>query len=508
MHARARGRGGRPEAGPEGNIGSTGGPGGSDGTTRRPGDKKALAACNGKLGSAGQELSPEKRRSSRKARWPSPQCMREEGIDMGDPEFLGPGKFHLRHRRASTRNRPPSKPRRKPATTSCPNCPASPSVASVGDVRRRGAAGAAAAAGAGRGGGGRGRRCWPAARGGGSAAPARRAAKRRAGATGTVERRTLAERLTATGTIGYAGETTVLARLSGTVTALPAIGDVIRRGERLYALAGEPVLLMYGAVPAYRTLAEGVGDGEDVEQLERNLAALGYEPGTVDEEFTYATAAAVADWQEDLGLEASGEVELGRVAFLRGPQRVTELEATLGEALGGGGRREGSEGESEPPRSPSCAPARPGASSASSSKPTSSRSPTAGRRSRWSFPAAPKCPARCAGWPRSKHRAAKADPGEEVEPGVEATISVTGKHRIPALDGATVSVRFTQQVRKHVLSVPLTALVAIGGERFAVYVRGGGARQRIVVTPGLAADGYVEVEGKGLRAGMTVETGE
>ena len=185
-----------------------------------------------------------------------------------------------------------------------------------------------------------------------SAAPAAapRPARSAGGATGTVERRTLAERLTATGTIGYAGETTVLARLSGTVTALPAIGDVIRRGERLYALAGEPVLLMYGAVPAYRTLAEGVGDGEDVEQLERNLAALGYEPGTVDEDFTYATAAAVAAWQEDLGLEATGEVELGRVAFLRGPQRVTELEATLGEALGGGGGS--GEGESEPPSIP------------------------------------------------------------------------------------------------------------------------------------------------------------
>ncbi len=77
------------------------------------------------------------------------------------------------------------------------------------------------------------------------------------GATGTVEHRTLAERLTATGTIGYAGDTTVLARLPGTVTALPAIGDVIRRGGRLYALDGEPVLLMYGAVPAYRTLAAG-----------------------------------------------------------------------------------------------------------------------------------------------------------------------------------------------------------------------------------------------------------
>jgi multidrug efflux pump subunit AcrA (membrane-fusion protein) len=99
-------------------------------------------------------------------------------------------------------------------------------------------------------------------------------------------------------------------------------------------------------------------------------------------------------------------------------------------------------------------------------------------------------------------------PGEEAEPGIEATISVTGKHHIPALEGATVSIRFTQRVRKHVLSVPLTALIAIGGERFAVDVHGKGARQRVVVSPGLAADGYVEVEGKGLRAGMTVEAGE
>ena len=170
--------------------------------------------------------------------------------------------------------------------------------------------------------------------------------------TGTVERRTLAEHLTTSGTIGYAGETTVLARLSGTVTALPAVGDVVHRGRRLYALAGEPVLLMYGAVPAYRTLAEGATEGMDVEQLERNLAALGYGPGTVDEDFTYATAEAVRAWQEAHGLEATGEVELGRVAFLPGPQRVTALEATLGEALGGGGGESEGESEAEAPSTP------------------------------------------------------------------------------------------------------------------------------------------------------------
>lgn len=423
------------------------------------------------------------------------------------------------------------------------------------------------------------------------------------GATGMVERRTLSERLTATGTIRFAGETTVLARLSGTVTALPAVGDVIRRGKPLYALAGEPVLLMYGSVPAYRTLADGVSGGKDVEQLEANLAALGYEPGTVDEEFTYVTTEAVIAWQEDLGLEASGEIELGRVAFLRGPQRVTKLEAMLGEALAGTGGSSGSivssvgsgaggntdlvawrpedetaaEGE-EPTEAPEAVKeqrreleklerelehereklerekaraetekAKSGlsgqggaggsgsaegeaAESGSESEPpsipvlrtSSTRRVVSvkleadqqsiahrGQKVQVVLPGGAEATGEVIGLASVEASAGEGGPGgEEEEAGIEATISLTGKHRIPALDGATVNVRFIRQVRRHVLSVPLTALVAIGGERFAVHVLGGGTRRQIVVTPGLAANGYVEVRGKGLEAGMRVETGE
>jgi peptidoglycan hydrolase-like protein with peptidoglycan-binding domain len=327
------------------------------------------------------------------------------------------------------------------------------------------------------------------------------------GATGTVERRTLAERLTATGTIGYAGETTVLARLSGTVTALPGIGDVIRRGGRLYALAGEPVLLMYGAVPAYRVLAEGVSEGKDVEQLERNLASLGYSPGTVDELFTSTTAAAVAAWQEDIGLEATGEVELGRVAFLRGPQRVTEMEATLGEALGGGGGGE-ADGESEPPSVPVLRTSSTRRIVSVDLEADQQSVADGGQRVEVVLPGGAEVPGEVRGLAAVEASDGEGGEGEETEAGVEATIAVTGNHRIPALDGATVNVLFTQQIRRDVLSVPLTALLAIGGERFAVEVREGAGRRRIVVTPGLAADGYVEVDGKGLRPEMTVETGE
>ncbi len=327
------------------------------------------------------------------------------------------------------------------------------------------------------------------------------------GGVGKVERRTLAERLTASGRIGYAGQTGVIDRLSGTVTALPAAGAVIRRGQRLYAVDGAPVLLMYGAVPSYRTLAEGVADGRDVEQLERNLAALGYEPGTVDEAFTSATAAAVAAWQEDLGLTASGEVELGRVAFLRGPQRVGGLDAKLGEVFGGAGEG-GSAGESRPRSTLVLRTSSPRRVVSVDLEADQQSVAHRGQRVGVVLPAGAEVPGKVHGLAVVELSSGGQGAGEETEPGVEATIAVTGKHRIPALDGSSVDVRFTQRVRRNVLSVPLTALVAIGGERFAVYAVEGGSRRRIVVHPGLAADGYVEVEGEGLRAGMTVETGE
>lgn len=326
-------------------------------------------------------------------------------------------------------------------------------------------------------------------------------------ATGTVERRTLAERLTATGTVGYAGETMVLARLSGTVTALPAVGDVVGRGERLFAVSGEPVLLMYGAVPAYRDLSEGVGEGRDVEQLERNLAHLGYSPGLVDDDYTWETAEAVRAWQEAHGLEATGEVELGRVVFARGAQRVTALEATLGEALRNGGGESGSEGEAEAPSTPILRTSSTRRVVTVDLEADQQSIAHRGQKVKVVLPGGAKVPGEVRGLTATEPSGAEEPGGEEAEPGVEATVAVTGSHRIPAVDGATVNVLFTEQVRKGVLSVPLTALVAIGGDRFAVYVREGAARRQVVVKPGLAAAGFVAVEGKGLEPGMKVEVG-
>ena len=98
--------------------------------------------------------------------------------------------------------------------------------------------------------------------------------------TTTVTRRTLTESSTVDGTLGYKGSYELYDRLAeaGTFTWLPAVGDVIRRGGTLFRINNLPVVLMYGTVPAYRTLAKGVSNGPDVRQLNRNLKALGYDP--------------------------------------------------------------------------------------------------------------------------------------------------------------------------------------------------------------------------------------
>jgi hypothetical protein len=60
-----------------------------------PTTKKAGAACNGKLGDAGQELSADEGEEFKEGWLAFAQCMRDEGIEMGDPRFLGPGKMLL-----------------------------------------------------------------------------------------------------------------------------------------------------------------------------------------------------------------------------------------------------------------------------------------------------------------------------------------------------------------------------------------------------------------------------
>jgi hypothetical protein len=120
------------------------------------------------------------------------------------------------------------------------------------------------------------------------------------------------------------------------VTGIAPTGSVVEAGDVVYSADGEPVVAMDGTVPAWRSLSTASADGVDVEQLERNLVELGYDPDgavVVDRTFTEATEAAVEAWQEGLGLEPTGEVELGRAVFLPASATVTAHQVEVGEQV-------------------------------------------------------------------------------------------------------------------------------------------------------------------------------
>jgi peptidoglycan hydrolase-like protein with peptidoglycan-binding domain len=329
---------------------------------------------------------------------------------------------------------------------------------------------------------------------GGGSTPAPAAAT--TGATAPVERHTLVDRQRADGALGYAGTRAVASRLAGTITWLPTSGARVRRGERLFEVDERPVILMSGRRPAHRALGPGAGGGEDVRQLERNLVALGFDPYgaiTIDRSFDAATAAAVRRWRNALGLSAGSSVELGRVVFLPGTRRVTDIQASIGDAGGGG------QGAATPVL-----------------KTTSTRQVVTldlsaadatvayvGQRVDVELPDSSHVRGRVARV-GSVATAAAQDGGGSGDPTITVTITIARKGGGARLDRAPVSVQLTRTARRNVLAVPVTALLAQRGGGYAVQLAGRPATQLVAVTTGLFADGYVEVRSRALRAGQRV----
>jgi hypothetical protein len=98
---------------------------------------------------------------------------------------------------------------------------------------------------------------------------------------------------------------------------------------------------------------------------------------------------------------------------------------------------------------------------------------------------------------------------EEAEPDlvVEVVIRLLGKAASQsAVEEAPVTVELKKVVAKDVLTVPVTAVGAgTGGGYTVTIVDQAGEAEAIPVEVGVFSDGFVEIEGEGLQAGMNVE---
>ena len=409
------------------------------------------------------------------------RCMREHGIDFPDPTFDANGGAQIRIDKAQRRR--PGRPGVQGREGGVPEHDAGLRR------RRRWANEAPAIAGGGR------RR--PRGRGGRRRAGRRRATppaprrRRRPRATGTVERRDLVDRDTLDGTLGYAaashaGRRARPARSPGCAIRAPSSGA----GSALYDVDGAPAAwLLYGRLPAWRDFAPGMTDGDDVRQLERNLRALGYDPagtwpstttGLGDDRRGRALAGATA------GSSRTARSRRGELVFRPAPRASATARPTVGRP--GGARPPIGEALLDTARR-----------SRSSSTPTARSSPREGdaRHGR-------RC--RRPHRPRAHHRGRQGRRRSRRRGGDDAD-DRRSRSRSPGGPRAAGSTRRRStsasraSARKDVLAVPVKALLA-RGRAAASPSRSPTARRRLVAsTPGLYADGCVEVHGDGLREG-------
>lgn len=278
----------------------------------------------------------------------------------------------------------------------------------------------------------------------------------------------------------------------GTLTSVAAVGKTIDRGGVLYRVDQRPVVQFFGSVPAWRTLRPGLR-GRDVRQLQRNLALLGYGPVAEDGVFRDGTAAAVRRWQRALGLRVTGRVPLGTIVFVTGPRRVAKATAAVGSAVGDGSEILQTTSTERLVRIPLDAAKQQLARIGSAVTVTlPSQRKVAGRIIHVG-------PVTSDGGEGDGEAGGGAPKAKR-----EVLVRLSNDRGTGQLDAAPVSVALTREIRRKVLTVPVTALLATGGGGYAVRVVQGTRTVTLPVTVGMFSDGLAEVEGRGVSEGQSV----
>ncbi|GII91799.1 efflux RND transporter periplasmic adaptor subunit [Sinosporangium siamense] len=312
------------------------------------------------------------------------------------------------------------------------------------------------------------------------------APKAAAPATTPIGKGDLVDTTAVDGTLTYAGEHVIKSGASGTVTALPKEGRVIRRGRALVRIDRKPQVLMYGTVPLYRTLQLGVSGGPDVKQLESNLKALGYGDGmTVDDTFTYATQQAVIDWQDAVGHTETGAVDQSQVTFLPAAVRVADLGAAVGDSVNPGQKVFTGSGTGRVVQV-----------DLDTGDSTLARK---GAAVTVELPGGKVVKGKIS----MVGTTAKAPAQEGGSSTIDVEIKLTGKNT-GQFDQAPVRVNLRSRRVKDVLHVPIEALLALSEGGYGVEIVENGKARLVGVKTGAYGGGRVEISGQGLAEGMQV----
>ena len=365
-------------------------------------------------------------------------------------------------------------------------------------------------------------------------------------ATTTVTEGDISTTRTMSGTLGYGATRVISGSGNGVITWLPAAGTTITRGQRVYAVNDQSVPLFYGKIPLFRDLDTKGTVGRDVRMVSNNLRALGYEvgrqpsPGTVvtqsvpssadsagappspdattdkvppspaattdkaptttptepptrvvtrtvhdgEAVLTATLIKAIKAWQRHLELPASGELTVGSVLVLPAAVRVSALSAQVGAPATGELL-----------------------STTSTSKVITvladqSEAATVdnGDHATVALSDGTTTPATVT----SVGTALQAqDGGDPSSPKLTITLVLDQPSKLKRVDAADLQVSFAAQTHKQVLTVPISALLALQEGGYALQTPAGAL---IAVKTGIFADGQVEVSGTDITEGLIVVT--
>jgi peptidoglycan hydrolase-like protein with peptidoglycan-binding domain len=335
---------------------------------------------------------------------------------------------------------------------------------------------------------------------GGAAAPKPSEAPATALTTVPVTTGSMVTATNARGTLHYSQESALTAAPSGVVTALPAVGSVIAPGGTLYTINSQPVILLRGSLPAWRSFELGMSAGEDVRQLEQNLVALGVPfRGDVDTTFTKATTDAISAWQKILGVERTGTFARSAILFSSHDLRITRATALLGADVATGAELY--------------------RASATDKivdldlRLADQQLAVVGNQVGITLPDGTATTGSIAavGEPLERAGDDKAATNDGAATGatfvVPVTVTLADQTAVGSFSRAGVTVQFSSTLADGVLTVPVEALVATGADSFAVETPNeavDGGVLRIPVTVGAFASGRVQITGDGIREGLDV----
>ena len=271
-------------------------------------------------------------------------------------------------------------------------------------------------------------------------------------------------------------------------------------------------VLMFGDSPAWREFQNGMTPGEDIRQLEENLVALGhgsFESLIVDQNFDTETADAIRQMQVDLGLTATGEIAFRDVIFLPGTSVVESSSSypSLGATITPSStlvslfsieRVETQIAQDGTIWTTAESLQR----VITTIEVADQRLIDVGSEVRIELPDE----SIVTGAVIEIGSIAVVPQGGQNDPYLEVTVAIDGDVNLYEWTGAPVTTSITKNLAEGVLSVPVTSLLALLGGGYALEVIEPTSTRLVPVDAGVYADGWVEVTGLGLEAGIEVVT--